>query len=69
MDWWNLSELIPAAPGYGAIYGGAVFSDRGRLHAPSAHLLNACALLGIFTPESGSCVTGFAGRRRHWPSF
>jgi len=55
MDWWNLSELLPAAPGYGAIYAGAIFSDRGRLHAPSAHLLNACALLGILAPESGSC--------------
>ncbi|ELE9707461.1 hypothetical protein RM392_004707 [Enterobacter cloacae] len=61
MDWWNLSELLPATPGYGAIYAGVIFSNRGRLHAPSAHLLNACALLGILISKSGSCVIGFAG--------
>ncbi|EHU6147292.1 TPA: hypothetical protein ACHTI5_004811 [Salmonella enterica subsp. enterica serovar Bovismorbificans] len=31
------------------------------------HLLNVCALLDILTPESGSCVTGFAGLRRYYP--
>ena len=47
MDWWNLSNMSPASPGYGAINQCVIFCLGGRLYAPTAHSRNACALLGI----------------------